>query len=99
MLSLGRYFIFLCHLLLIKMSKIIHDIIVLALLTALSGTPVRAGPELVLSIQGSVSFASLALGRTSYSYDLICYYICKRSTFGDATKGQGNKNSFLFPNI
>lgn len=48
------------------MSKIIHDIIVLALLAALSGIPVRAGPELVLSIQGSVSFASVALGR-SYS--------------------------------
>jgi len=28
--------------------------------------PVRAGPELVLSIQGSVSFALLAVGR-SYS--------------------------------
>lgn len=31
-LSLGRYFIFICHLFLIKMSKTVHDTIILALL-------------------------------------------------------------------
>ena len=33
-LSLGRYFIFICHLFLIKMRKTIHDTILLALLAA-----------------------------------------------------------------
>ena len=42
--NLGRYFVFICHLFLIKMNKTVHDTIILALLAAPPRDPwTRAG--------------------------------------------------------